>query len=63
MYSDRRYGQIIHGCLHHHSRAAWLRQDNGLKKLAAILNADYINIDRVLDEHELTEDKEDGYIS
>lgn len=33
------------------------------ESLARILNADYIPIDRVLDEHGLTKDKEEGYIS
>lgn len=33
------------------------------KRLAEILNAKYISIDRVLDEHNLTKDKEAGYIS
>lgn len=32
-------------------------------KLAEILSARYISIDDILDEHKLTEDKEDGYIS
>ncbi len=33
------------------------------KKLAQAINAEYIGIDDILDEHNLTEDKEDGYIS
>ena len=33
------------------------------KKLSKILNAKYIAVDRVLDKHKLTGDKEDGYIS
>ena len=33
------------------------------KRLSKILNAKYYPIDRVLDEHNLTEDIEDGYIS
>jgi len=33
------------------------------ERLSKILNAEYITVDRVLDEHDLTEDKEDGYIS
>ena len=33
------------------------------KLLATKLNAEHIAIDRVLDEHNLTEDKEEGYIS
>jgi GrpB-like predicted nucleotidyltransferase (UPF0157 family)/broad-specificity NMP kinase len=32
-------------------------------KITKILNAEYIPIDRVLDEHNLTEDREDGYVS
>ena len=33
------------------------------EKLSKILNAKYIAIDRVLDEHDLTKDKEEGYVS
>lgn len=33
------------------------------KRLAEVLNAEYIPIDRVLDGHDLTKDKEAGYIS
>ena len=33
------------------------------EKLAEIINAKHIAVDRVLDEHNLTEDKEEGYIS
>lgn len=33
------------------------------KRLASILNAEHIAIDGILDEHKLTDDKEDGYIS
>lgn len=33
------------------------------KKLAEKLNAEYFEIDRILDENNLIEDKEDGYIS
>lgn len=33
------------------------------KKLAEKLNAEYFSVDRILDEHNLTEEKEDGYIS
>ncbi len=33
------------------------------KRLTEDLNAEYIPIDRVLDEHDLTKDKEEGYIS
>lgn len=33
------------------------------KKLAETINAEYISIDRVLDDYNLTKDKEDGYIS
>lgn len=33
------------------------------KRLAEILHAEYIPIDRILDEHNLTKDKEAGYIS
>ena len=33
------------------------------EKIAKLLNAEYIPIDKVLDEHNLTRDKEDGYIS
>lgn len=33
------------------------------KKLAEIINAEYIAIDEILDEHDLTQDREDGYIS
>jgi len=33
------------------------------ENLAQKLNAEYIAIDRILDEHGLTEDKEEGYIS
>ena len=33
------------------------------QKIAKILRAEYIPIDRILDEHNLTNDKEEGYIS
>lgn len=33
------------------------------KELAKELNADHISVDRILDEHNLTKDWEDGYIS
>ncbi|MBU1074773.1 AAA family ATPase [Patescibacteria group bacterium] len=33
------------------------------KKLAKTINAKYLGVDRVLDEHKLISDKEDGYIS
>lgn len=33
------------------------------KKLSEILSGKYFAIDRILDEHSLTDDKEDGYIS
>lgn len=33
------------------------------KELAKALNTDYFEVDRVLDDHGLTEDKENGYIS
>ncbi len=33
------------------------------EKLAKELGAQYVAIDRVLDEHHLTDDKEDGYVS
>jgi len=33
------------------------------EKLSKILNAKYFAVDRVLDEHNLTKDKEEGYIS
>ncbi|MBI3334434.1 AAA family ATPase [Candidatus Pacearchaeota archaeon] len=33
------------------------------EKLSKILNAEYFSVDRVLDEHDLTKDKEVGYIS
>lgn len=33
------------------------------EKLAGIIKAKYFAVDRVLDEHNLTSDKEDGYIS
>lgn len=33
------------------------------KKLSTAFNAEHISVDRVLDKHGLTEDKEDGYIS
>ncbi len=33
------------------------------EKLSQQFNAEHIAVDRVLDEHNLTEDKEDGYIS
>ena len=33
------------------------------KKLAKIFHAEYIPIDRILEEHDLTKDKEEGYIS
>lgn len=33
------------------------------KKLAEILDAKYFSVDRVLDEHNLTKDKEEGYVS
>lgn len=33
------------------------------KRLSKILNAEYFAVDRVLDEHNLTKDKEGGYIS
>ncbi|MFA6255239.1 MAG: ATP-binding protein [Patescibacteria group bacterium] len=33
------------------------------EKLSKILNAEYFAVDRVLDEYDLTKDKEDGYIS
>ena len=33
------------------------------EKLSEILNAKYIAVDEVLDEHNLTKDKEEGYIS
>ena|SRR3989338_1987205 len=33
------------------------------KQLAQAINLEYISIDDILDEHNLTEDKEDGYIS
>lgn len=33
------------------------------EKLSQQLNAEHIAVDRVLDEHNLTKDKEDGYIS
>lgn len=33
------------------------------KRLSQILNAEYFSVDKVLDEHDLTKDKEAGYIS
>jgi predicted kinase len=33
------------------------------ERLAQAFNAEHISVDRVLDDHGLTEDKEDGYIS